>query len=99
MTLSFGRYVVTFLEMRALICHPIKRLGKNPQDYPDAKNQPHVQVALRQKQKGQDAKAGDVIPYIFCLGEDGSTAKSAQADRAHHPDELRRPDVILKIGT
>src|SRR4051794_2230301 len=69
-----------------------KRLGKNPQDYPDAKSLPHVQVALRQKQRGQDVKAGDVVPYIFCLGEDGiSATRTAQADRAHHPDELRRP--------
>lgn len=53
---------------------------------------------MRQKAKGQDAKAGDVIPYIFCLGDDGISARSAQADKAHHPDELRRPDATLKIG-
>jgi DNA polymerase alpha subunit A len=76
-----------------------KRLGKNPQDYPDAKSLPHVQVALRQKQRGQDVKAGDVVPYVFCLGEDGiGSTRTAQADRAHHPDELRRPDSNLKIG-
>ena len=76
----------------------LKRLGKNPQDYPDAKSQPHVQVALRMQAKGQSVKAGDVIPYIFCLGEDGSTAKSAKADRAFHPDDLRKKDTTLKIG-
>lgn len=75
----------------------LKRLGKNPQDYPDAKSQPHVQVALRMQAKGQSVKAGDVIPYIFCLGEDDSTAKSAKADRAHHPDELRKGGTALKI--
>lgn len=26
-----------------------KQLTKRPEDYPDAKNQPHVQVALRRK--------------------------------------------------
>lgn len=41
---------------------------------------------------------GDVIPYIFCLGEDGSSSiKGAQADRAFHPDEIRRKDSDLKV--
>ncbi|KAJ9474897.1 DNA polymerase alpha catalytic subunit A [Pseudozyma hubeiensis] len=75
-----------------------KRLGKNPEDYPDVKSQPHVQVALRMKARGGSARMGDVIPYIFCLGEDGSSStKTAQAERAHHPDELRRKDSELKI--
>ncbi|KAJ1580306.1 hypothetical protein NDA11_003538 [Ustilago hordei] len=75
-----------------------KRLGKNPEDYPDVKSQPHVQVALRMKQRGGSARMGDVIPYIFCLGEDGSSSsKTAQAERAHHPDELRRKDSELKV--
>ncbi|KZT09817.1 uncharacterized protein LAESUDRAFT_756049 [Laetiporus sulphureus 93-53] len=74
-----------------------KRLGKNPEDYPDAKSQPHVQVAMRMKARGGTARAGDVIPYVFCLGENGEAAKSAQADRAKHPDELRRAESELKI--
>ncbi|KAG6836574.1 hypothetical protein H0H93_006598 [Arthromyces matolae] len=34
-----------------------KRLGKAPEDYPDAKSQPHVQVALRMKAKGGTSRA------------------------------------------
>ena len=45
-----------------------KRLGKRPQDYPDAQNQPHVQVALRMLAKNETARSGDVIPYVFCVG-------------------------------
>ncbi|KAL4066177.1 hypothetical protein J3A83DRAFT_4433487 [Scleroderma citrinum] len=67
-----------------------KRLGKNPEDYPDAKSQPHVQVALRMKAKGGSAKAGDVIPYVFCVGKGEEASKGAQADRAKHPDELKK---------
>ncbi|KAH7885786.1 hypothetical protein F5I97DRAFT_1936758 [Phlebopus sp. FC_14] len=67
-----------------------KRLGKNPEDYPDAKSQPHVQVALRIKAKGGSARSGDVIPYIFCLSQGEESAKGAQADRARHPDELKK---------
>lgn len=75
-----------------------KRLGKNPEDYPDAKSQPHVQVALRMKARGGTARAGDVIPYVFCLGDSGESAKSAQADKAKHPDEVRRAGSGLQIG-
>ncbi|KAI0032658.1 DNA polymerase alpha catalytic subunit, partial [Vararia minispora EC-137] len=67
-----------------------KRLGKAPEDYPDAKSQPHVQVALKMKARGGSARAGDVIPYIFCLSEGTETGKVAQAERARHPDELRK---------
>ena len=74
-----------------------KRLGKNPDQYPDAKSQPHVQVALRLKQKGGSAKTGDVIPYVFCLSEGEESTKTAQADRAKHPDEVRK-DLELTIG-
>ncbi|EPT01010.1 hypothetical protein FOMPIDRAFT_1030188 [Fomitopsis schrenkii] len=74
-----------------------KRLGKNPEDYPDAKSQPHVQVALRMKARGGTGRAGDVIPYVFCLGDNGESAKSAQADKAKHPDEVRRAASELKI--
>jgi DNA polymerase alpha subunit A len=71
-------------------------LGKNPEDYPGSKSQPHVQVAL--KSRGGGARAGDVIPYVFCLAEGEETAKTGQADRAKHPDELRRSRGGLKIG-
>ncbi|KAJ6624905.1 DNA polymerase alpha catalytic subunit [Mycena sp. CBHHK59/15] len=74
-----------------------KRLGKNPEDYPDAKSQPHVQVALRMKLRGGDARHGDVIPYVFCLSEGEETAKTAQADRAKHPDEFRKAGSGLKL--
>ena len=76
----------------------LQRLGKNPEDYPDAKSQPHVQVALRMKARGGTSRAGDVIPYVFCLGSDGETAKTAQADGAKHPDEFRKADSNLQIG-
>ena len=49
------------------------------------------------KQRNQSAKAGDVIPYIFCLGEDGAASRTAQADRAFHPDEIRRSNGQLRI--
>ncbi|KAH7105955.1 DNA polymerase family B-domain-containing protein [Auriculariales sp. MPI-PUGE-AT-0066] len=77
-----------------------KRLGKDPKDYPDAKSQPHVQVALRMRDRQQAVRSGQVIPYIFCIGaaEDSKDAgKQSQAERAKHPDELRRSDGALKI--
>lgn len=76
--------------------HLLQRLGKNPEDYPDKKNQPHVQVALRMKKGGSSAKVGDVVSYIFCIAEGEESAKTGQADRAKHPDEVRKEG--LKIG-
>ena len=75
-----------------------KRLGKNPEDYPDAKSQPHVQVALRMKTRNVAVRAGDVIPYIFCSGEADATGNSAQAERARHPDELRKAAPEIPAG-
>lgn len=50
------------------------------------------------KARGGNARVGDVIPYIFCLAEGEEPAKTAQADRAKHPDEIRKPGSGLKIG-
>jgi len=73
-------------------------LGKNPEEYPKSDSQPHVQVALKMKAKGGTARAGDVIPYVFCLPEGEQTAKTGQADRARHRDELRKAGTEQKIG-
>ncbi|NP_001346298.1 DNA polymerase alpha catalytic subunit [Zea mays] len=72
-----------------------KSLTKAPEDYPDAKNQPHVQVALRLKQNGYSGcSAGDTVPYIICSQQDSDNAHSVGiAQRARHPEELKRdPD-------
>ncbi|ODN75148.1 hypothetical protein L202_06353 [Cryptococcus amylolentus CBS 6039] len=74
-----------------------KRLGKNPEEYPEKNALPHVQVALRMKAKGTSAKAHDVIPYIMCLDEDGKSGKTQSGDRAFHPDDLRRQGSELRI--
>ncbi|KAG0453481.1 hypothetical protein HPP92_024785 [Vanilla planifolia] len=69
-----------------------KSLTKMPEDYPDAKNQPHVQVALRLKKNGyMGCSAGDTIPYVICCQKDASSGSSSGiAQRARHPDELKR---------
>ncbi|XP_058109892.1 DNA polymerase alpha catalytic subunit [Magnolia sinica] len=70
-----------------------KTLTKPPEDYPDAKNQPHVQVALRLKQSGYSTgcSAGDTVPYIICCQQGtGSGSTPGIAQRARHPDELKK---------
>ncbi|KAK0489470.1 hypothetical protein IW261DRAFT_1445337 [Armillaria novae-zelandiae] len=74
-----------------------KRLGKNPEEYPKVHGLPHVQVAMKMKARGGSARAGDIIPYIFCLAEGEESAKTGQADRTRHPDELRKAGSDLKI--
>ena len=50
------------------------------------------------KTKGASARAGDVIPYVFCLKDGEDSSKTAQADRAKHPDEVKRAADEVKIG-
>ena len=38
------------------------------------------------------------MPYIFCTGEGNEVGKSVQAEKAHHPDEIRKADGTLQIG-
>ncbi|XP_071492723.1 DNA polymerase alpha catalytic subunit-like [Diadema antillarum] len=73
-----------------------KSLTKAPQDYPDKKSLPHVNVALRLNSQagGKPIGAGDTVSYIVC--EDGSNLPAGQ--RAYHPDELRKLDH-LKVDT
>lgn len=77
-----------------------KVLAKAPEDYPDIKTQPHVQVALRMKGRGLSARQGDTIPYIISKRvdeENASNNSKAISDKAFHPDEIRN-DSGLQIG-
>jgi len=71
--ISLDRFVIT------------KAITKPPQDYPDAKHQPHVQVALRLIARGKSVTSGQDIPYI--ITEAGDSTLSF-ADRARHPHEF-----------
>ncbi|XP_071838856.1 DNA polymerase alpha catalytic subunit-like [Apostichopus japonicus] len=69
-----------------------KSLTKSPQDYPDKKSLPHVQVALRHNQQGgKKFGAGDTVSYIVC--DDNSNLPASQ--RAYHPDEVRRDNMAV----
>ncbi|KAG9067392.1 DNA-directed DNA polymerase alpha catalytic subunit pol1 [Linnemannia hyalina] len=74
-----------------------KGLTKAPEDYADAKSQPHVQVALRLKRKGISIRAGDTVPYVICVHDDAPVSKGGYADRAYHPDEVMAPGSGLTI--
>lgn len=44
-----------------------KQLTKNPENYPDAKNLSHVQVALRANSRGgKKLVQGDTVSFIIC---------------------------------
>ncbi|KAJ1633420.1 hypothetical protein T492DRAFT_1142813 [Pavlovales sp. CCMP2436] len=43
-----------------------KGLTKSPADYPDARNQAHVQVALQLLARGEAVAPGSVIEYVVC---------------------------------
>ncbi|XP_067669020.1 DNA polymerase alpha catalytic subunit-like [Haliotis asinina] len=78
-------------EIPVELFHITKQLTKNPEDYPDKKSLPHVQVALRINSKGgKRMRAGDTIAYVVC--EDGSNLPPSQ--RAYHPEELAKGDSL-----
>jgi DNA polymerase alpha subunit A len=69
-------------------------LTKAPEEYNDAKAQPHVQVALALKKRGLSVRVGDTVPYVIC--KDADMSKSF-ALRAHHPDEFKNTELNLEV--
>ncbi|KAI8333396.1 hypothetical protein BC941DRAFT_358178 [Chlamydoabsidia padenii] len=74
-----------------------KQLTKSPEEYADAKSQPHVQVALRMRQAGLSVNSGDTVPYVICLMENMPTGSKGFAERAYHPNDVRNGDMQLDI--
>lgn len=61
-----------------------KGLTKNPKEYTDAKNMPHVKVALDLLAKGKSCKAGDFVPYVICKNDSDNVSLASRAyDPAH----------------
>ncbi|KAJ3189315.1 DNA-directed DNA polymerase alpha catalytic subunit pol1 [Gaertneriomyces sp. JEL0708] len=59
-----------------------KSLTKNPEEYADAKTQPHVVVANKLKQRGRAVRVGDTIGYVVTKGEGGI------GERARLPEDV-----------
>ncbi|KAL7750259.1 DNA-directed DNA polymerase alpha catalytic subunit pol1 [Sorochytrium milnesiophthora] len=80
-----------------------KGLTKPPEAYHDAKSQPQVTVALRLKSRGESVRVGDTVPYVICMsppeaaGANGATGNMSYAQRAFHPDEVRKDPDTHKI--
>ncbi|KAF0984136.1 hypothetical protein FDP41_008051 [Naegleria fowleri] len=62
-----------------------KALTKEPEQYTDAINHPHVQVALEMRRNGQAVRLHQRIPYVITVKKDGSSS-SKVAERAVLPD-------------
>jgi DNA polymerase alpha subunit A len=63
-----------------------KSLTKEPSSYKGA-GFPHATVALRMKQRNEQVRVGDLIPYVIC--ESGEGPNDRLSDRAFHVDEVR----------
>ncbi|CAM9990149.1 unnamed protein product, partial [Choristocarpus tenellus] len=70
-----------------------KGLNKAPHEYPDAKSQPHVQVALMMQKVGKSVNVGHHIPYVMCK----VPGASSPAERARHPEEVLRSNGELEV--
>ena len=77
-----------------------KGLSKHPNDYPDGKSQPHVQVAKTMLKNNRPVNTGDHIPYVITapVAEEGSEKPKAttSTERARHPEEIARSGGVLK---
>lgn len=72
-----------------------KALTKAPQDYPDARSQPHVQVAKAMIEQGASVAPGAVIEYVVCA----DASKPGVADRAYHPKTVLKAEGLLQVDT
>lgn len=63
------------------------RLSKDPNNYPNGKTMPPVQVALRLRKQGKVVKAGSVITFVITAPEEGDTSLNP-AERARAIQEV-----------
>ena len=89
-----------------------KALTKRPEEYGDAKSQPHVMVALRRREQGKrdGVAAGEAVPYVICVtvppgqgGVNGAAAAAATAAGASSglslAERAYHPDEVSPGGT
>ena len=69
------------------------QLGKAPKEYPNSNSMPSVQVALKLLAKGKQVKAKDVMSFVIC-GSNGGSSESA-AKNAHPLDDVLAKDSVL----
>jgi DNA polymerase alpha subunit A len=90
--LPLDKYVIT------------KGLSKHPNDYPDGKSQPHVNVAKSMILHNRPVNIGDHIPFVITLlpdpidesNSETQPKKLSYAERARHPEEILRSAGVLK---
>ncbi len=77
-----------------------KQITKALADYGDNKNQPHVQIAIREKRKGKSEAdiVGNFISYVICKPTEDQKGNNI-AERAYHPDEIKEAKGKLVIDT
>lgn len=67
-----------------------KELSKNPKDYPDIKQLPHVMVAKRMLENGESVVVKQRIQYVICDLKDKSLAERAfSIDEFNSNDDLK----------
>jgi DNA polymerase alpha subunit A len=85
--LALEKYVIT------------KGLSKHPNDYPDAKALPHVQVAKVMLEQNRPVNTGDHIPYVITAPIEASEPDPkgpSPSERARHPEDIARSGGTLK---
>lgn len=62
-----------------------KSLTKRIEDYPDAANQPHVQVAKQLRDEGAQIQVGEPVQYIICIPQGSSSAATTATASSNAP--------------
>ena len=70
------------------------KLGKAPNEYPNADSMPQVQVALRELSRGRTVRKDDVIAYI--VTGDGKPTTEPAAKRSYKPQDVMKADSGLQ---
>ena len=72
-----------------------KALNREPEEYANSADHPHVRVAMRMKELNLSVQVGDLIPYVICASTK-SVVQSAGKLSAHayHPHEIPNSDEI-----
>ena len=84
-----------------------KSLAKEPKEYQNVADHPHVCVALRMKERNESVQVGDLIPYIVCEAETTDSVPSngtKLSQRCFHPFEMKEnssigPDILWYVNT
>ncbi|KNH04770.1 DNA polymerase I alpha catalytic subunit [Perkinsela sp. CCAP 1560/4] len=74
-----------------------KALNREPEEYANPADHPHVCVAMRMKELKLSVQVGDLIPYVVGIDKSGEQSECGKklSTRCFHPQEISNSDKIV----